>query len=37
MCTDLFLFVQPTPSLWKLKLPAVKRIGLIFMLSLGIL
>ncbi|KFA54724.1 hypothetical protein S40293_00709 [Stachybotrys chartarum IBT 40293] len=37
MCTDLFLFVQPTPSLWKLKLPVVKRIGLIVMLSLGIL
>ncbi|KPM35545.1 hypothetical protein AK830_g11012 [Neonectria ditissima] len=37
MSTDLFLFIQPIPAMWKLQLPLTKRIGLIFMLSLGLL
>jgi hypothetical protein len=37
LVTDLFLFVQPIPAMWKLQLPLAKRIGLICMLSLGLL
>ncbi|KAL0933595.1 uncharacterized protein CTRU02_210394 [Colletotrichum truncatum] len=37
LCTDLILFIQPVPTLWKLQLPLIKRLGLIAMLSLGIL
>ncbi|KAH8729480.1 hypothetical protein BGZ61DRAFT_586063 [Ilyonectria robusta] len=37
MTTDLFLFIQPIPAMWKLQLPLTKRIGLICMLSLGLL
>ncbi|KAK1449537.1 hypothetical protein CPAR01_00617 [Colletotrichum paranaense] len=37
LCTDLILFIQPVPTLWKLQLPLVKRLGLIAMLSLGLL
>lgn len=37
MSTDLFLFIQPIPAMWKLQLPLTKRIGLICMLSLGLL
>ncbi|KAI1083998.1 hypothetical protein F5B20DRAFT_526262 [Whalleya microplaca] len=37
MITDLTLFTEPIPSMWKLQLPIVKRIGLIAMLSLGLL
>ncbi|KAM0556920.1 hypothetical protein ACHAPJ_005596 [Fusarium lateritium] len=37
MCTDLFLFIQPIPAMWKLQLPLAKRLGLIAMLSLGLL
>jgi hypothetical protein len=37
MCTDLFLFIQPIPAMWRLHLPAAKRLGLIAMLSLGLL
>ncbi|KAJ1325061.1 hypothetical protein MN608_09770 [Microdochium nivale] len=35
--TDLTLFIQPIPSMWKLQMPVAKRIGLIAMLSLGLL
>lgn len=35
--TDLFLFIQPIPAMWKLQLPAAKRVGLVCMLSLGLL
>ncbi|PNP75170.1 hypothetical protein FNYG_11313 [Fusarium nygamai] len=37
MCTGLFLFVQPIPAMWRLHLPVAKRLGLIVMLSLGLL
>ncbi|KAM5361220.1 hypothetical protein ACJZ2D_013236 [Fusarium nematophilum] len=37
MSTDLFLFIQPIPAMWKLQLPLTKRLGLIAMLSLGLL
>ncbi|CAM1501886.1 Fc.00g038700.m01.CDS01 [Cosmosporella sp. VM-42] len=37
LCTDLFLFIQPIPAMWKLQLPLAKRIGLVCMLSLGLL
>ncbi|KAF5601900.1 transcriptional regulatory [Fusarium pseudocircinatum] len=37
MCTDLFLFIQPIPAMWRLHLPVAKRLGLIAMLSLGLL
>ncbi|KAF4978435.1 hypothetical protein FZEAL_5182 [Fusarium zealandicum] len=37
MSTDLFLFIQPIPAMWRLQLPLTKRIGLICMLSLGLL
>jgi hypothetical protein len=33
----LVLFIQPIPAVWKLKLPISKRLGIIFMLSLGLL
>lgn len=35
--TDLSLFLQPIPSMWKLRMPLAKRLGLIAMLSLGLL
>ncbi|TDZ14110.1 hypothetical protein Cob_v012962 [Colletotrichum orbiculare MAFF 240422] len=37
LCTDLILFIQPVPTLWKLQLPIIKRLGLIAMLSLGLM
>ncbi|KAI1642179.1 uncharacterized protein F4817DRAFT_369624 [Daldinia loculata] len=37
LITDLTLFLEPIPSAWKLQLPLVKRLGLICMLSLGVL
>ncbi|KAI8192603.1 hypothetical protein COL154_007652 [Colletotrichum chrysophilum] len=37
LLTDLVLFVQPIPTIWKLQLPMAKRCGVIFMLSLGLL
>ncbi|KAI0846565.1 hypothetical protein F5Y00DRAFT_254520 [Daldinia vernicosa] len=37
LITDLTLFLEPIPSTWKLQLPLVKRLGLICMLSLGVL
>ncbi|KAI1049800.1 hypothetical protein LB506_001393 [Fusarium annulatum] len=37
MCTDLFLFIQPIPAMWRLHLPVAKRLGLIAMLSLDLL
>ncbi|KAF4822836.1 Satratoxin biosynthesis SC1 cluster protein 4 [Colletotrichum tropicale] len=37
LMTDLVLFVQPIPTIWKLQLPMAKRCGVIFMLSLGLL
>ncbi|KAI1381653.1 hypothetical protein F4677DRAFT_403829 [Hypoxylon crocopeplum] len=37
LITDLTLFIEPIPSTWKLQLPLAKRIGLIVMLSLGLL
>ncbi|KAF6803536.1 integral membrane protein [Colletotrichum sojae] len=37
LCTDLILFIQPMPSLWRLQLPLIKRLGLIAMLSLGLM
>ncbi|KAI5864318.1 hypothetical protein GGS23DRAFT_595951 [Durotheca rogersii] len=37
MISDLILFLEPIPSTWKLQLPLVKRLGLIAMLSLGLL
>ena len=33
----LVLFIQPVPTVWKLKLPLAKRLGIIFMLSLGLM
>ncbi|KAL1891028.1 hypothetical protein Sste5346_007851 [Sporothrix stenoceras] len=35
--TDLALFIQPIPTMWHLQLPLTKRIGVIAMLSLGLL
>ncbi|WYZ36771.1 hypothetical protein EsH8_II_000277 [Colletotrichum jinshuiense] len=37
LLTDLVLFIQPIPTVWKLQLRIAKRIGVIFMLSLGLL
>ncbi|KAI2473485.1 hypothetical protein F4781DRAFT_192289 [Annulohypoxylon bovei var. microspora] len=37
LITDLTLFIEPIPSTWRLQLPIVKRLGLISMLSLGLL
>ncbi|CAK7214121.1 hypothetical protein SEUCBS140593_002076 [Sporothrix eucalyptigena] len=37
LATDLALFIEPIPTLFRLKLPWVKRIGLIVMFSLGLL
>ncbi|KAI8961075.1 hypothetical protein F5Y11DRAFT_242513 [Daldinia sp. FL1419] len=37
LITDLTLFIEPIPSTWRLQLPIVKRLGLICMLSLGLL
>ncbi|KAI1471449.1 uncharacterized protein F4812DRAFT_414095 [Daldinia caldariorum] len=37
LITDLTLFIEPIPSTWKLQIPLVKRLGLICMLSLGLL
>ncbi|TDZ67941.1 Satratoxin biosynthesis SC1 cluster protein 4 [Colletotrichum trifolii] len=37
LLTDLVLFIQPIPTVWKLQLPVAKRCGVIFMLSLGLL
>ncbi|KAF6814954.1 integral membrane protein [Colletotrichum sojae] len=37
LLTDLVLFIQPIPTIWKLQLPIAKRCGVIFMLSLGLL
>lgn len=35
--TDLTLFIQPIPTMWHLQLPVTKRVGVIAMLSLGLL
>ncbi|CAK7210662.1 hypothetical protein SEUCBS140593_000906 [Sporothrix eucalyptigena] len=35
--TDLTLFIQPIPTMWHLQLPLTKRVGVIAMLSLGLL
>ncbi|KXJ84970.1 hypothetical protein Micbo1qcDRAFT_210308 [Microdochium bolleyi] len=35
--TDLSLFIQPIPAMWKLQMPVAKRVGLIAMMSLGLL
>ncbi|WQF86812.1 hypothetical protein CDEST_11826 [Colletotrichum destructivum] len=37
LCSDLILFIEPIPTLWRLQLPLVKRLGLIAMLSLGLM
>ncbi|KIH93823.1 integral membrane protein [Sporothrix brasiliensis 5110] len=37
LATDLVLFLEPIPTLLRLKLPWVKRVGLIVMFSLGLL
>ncbi|CAK7213852.1 hypothetical protein SCUCBS95973_001939 [Sporothrix curviconia] len=37
LVTDIILFLEPIPTLLKLKLPWVKRIGLVIMFSLGLL
>ena len=37
LTTDLILFAQPIPSVWKLQMPLAKRVGIIAMLSLGLL
>lgn len=37
LISDLTLFIEPIPSTWKLQLPLAKRLGLIAMLSLGLL
>ncbi|KAK2058847.1 hypothetical protein LY76DRAFT_654202 [Colletotrichum caudatum] len=37
LLTDLVLFIQPIPIVWKLNVRVAKRIGVIFMLSLGLL
>ncbi|KAI0020366.1 hypothetical protein F4780DRAFT_779491 [Xylariomycetidae sp. FL0641] len=37
LIADMILFIQPIPSMWKLQLPTVKKIGVIAMLSLGLL
>ncbi|KAI1807752.1 hypothetical protein F4811DRAFT_504440 [Daldinia bambusicola] len=37
LIADLTLFIEPIPSTWKLQIPLVKRLGLICMLSLGLL
>ncbi|OHE93218.1 hypothetical protein CORC01_11443 [Colletotrichum orchidophilum] len=37
LLTDLVLFIQPIPTVWKLQLSIAKRIGVIVMLSLGLL
>ncbi|CAG9949056.1 unnamed protein product [Clonostachys rosea f. rosea IK726] len=37
LSTDLILFIQPIPTVWKLQMPKGKRIGVIFMMSLGLL
>ncbi|CAK7215220.1 hypothetical protein SCUCBS95973_002408 [Sporothrix curviconia] len=35
--TELILFLQPIPTMWHLQVPVAKRIGVIVMLSLGLL
>ncbi|KAL1889491.1 hypothetical protein Sste5346_008869 [Sporothrix stenoceras] len=37
LATDIVLFLEPIPTLLRLKLPWVKRIGLVLMFSLGLL
>ncbi|KAK2002521.1 hypothetical protein LX36DRAFT_599342 [Colletotrichum falcatum] len=37
LLTDLVLFIQPIPIVWTLNVRVAKRIGIIFMLSLGLL
>lgn len=37
LATDIVLFLEPIPTLLRLKLPWVKRIGLVVMFSLGLL
>ncbi|KAI1388236.1 uncharacterized protein F4822DRAFT_428858 [Hypoxylon trugodes] len=37
LITDLTLFIEPIPSTWRLQLALYKRLGLISMLSLGLL
>ncbi|KAG9251428.1 uncharacterized protein F5Z01DRAFT_692182 [Emericellopsis atlantica] len=37
MCTDLILFVQPIPTVWRLQMARTKRVGLVVMMSLGLL
>ncbi|KAI1095376.1 hypothetical protein F5B19DRAFT_489511 [Rostrohypoxylon terebratum] len=36
LITDLILFIEPIPSIWKLQLPLAKKLGFISMLSLGL-
>ncbi|CAK7239659.1 MAG: hypothetical protein STHCBS139747_001094 [Sporothrix thermara] len=37
LSTELFLFLQPIPTVWHLQVPVAKRIAVIVMLSLGLL
>ena len=37
LSTDLTLFLQPVPTIWHLQLPMTKRVGVIAMMSLGLL
>ncbi|CAK7230910.1 hypothetical protein SEUCBS140593_007749 [Sporothrix eucalyptigena] len=37
LVTELILFLQPIPTIWHLQVPVAKRIGVIVMLSLGLL
>ncbi|KAI0136913.1 hypothetical protein BJ170DRAFT_677777 [Xylariales sp. AK1849] len=37
LATDLILFIEPIPSMWKLQMPLAKKVGIIAMLSLGLL
>ncbi|CAK7209892.1 hypothetical protein SBRCBS47491_000594 [Sporothrix bragantina] len=37
LITELILFLQPIPTMWHLQVPVAKRIGVIVMLSLGLL
>ncbi|KAH7130846.1 hypothetical protein EDB81DRAFT_845510 [Dactylonectria macrodidyma] len=36
LATDIILFVQPIPVVWRLQLSTAKRIGVVLMLSLGL-
>ncbi|CAK7266084.1 hypothetical protein SEPCBS119000_001842 [Sporothrix epigloea] len=37
LITELILFLQPIPTIWHLQVPVAKRVGIIAMLSLGLL